>query len=487
MIDRAQWIGVTGASTLGCAWDPTGGVIRSGWKLAVLISGIALQLGCESSAPEVDLSFENRPVGSLEDVAALSKRDDLNVLFVVIDTLRSDRLSSYGYERPTSPTLDYIAATGLRFDHHRAQSSWTKTSMASLWTSLYPQRVDVLTHRDGMSPEARMPAEIFTEAGFYSAGIWRNGWVAPNFGFSQGFDIYQTPRAQQAPKAMRTKPVAGRINGTDIDAIYSATEFIRANQDRRFFLYVHLMDVHQYISTAETAIFGTTYSDAYDNSILWEDQQVGEILAELYRHDMAKRTIVVVVADHGEAFGEHGTEGHARDVHHEVTRTPFIIGFPFRLEAGLVVNHPTQNIDVFPTIFALLGIESDRPTDGKSRLGWLMGDYTPDYPDRDYAHLDRTWGKTSAESDTVVAIREGNYRLIHNVNEPDRDLLYDVKSDEAEFVNIAADAPGVLKTLRSTAEQYLELESPWEGGAPEVDLDEMSLRQLRALGYSIED
>ncbi len=468
-------------------WPTRANFGRLSTWLTVLFVSMGIQAGCHEGESGSAPSFENRPLGSLEDVATLPARDDLNVLFIVIDTLRSDRLSCYGYERVTSPTLDYLAATGLRFDRHRAQSSWTKTSMASLWTGLYPQRVDVLTHRDTVHPEARMPAEVFAEAGFYTAGIWRNGWVAPNFGFNQGFDIYLTPKAQQAPKAMRIKPIAGRINGTDIDAIYSATEFIRANQSRRFFLYVHLMDVHQYVSTAETSIFGTTYSDAYDNSILWVDQQVGEILAELYRLDIAKKTLIVVVSDHGEAFGEHGTEGHARDVHEEVTRTPFIIGFPFRLDPGVVVAHPTQNVDVFPTIYALLGMEASVLTDGKSRVGWLLGDYTPDYPDRDFSHLDRTWGRTSQDPDPVVAVRDGNYRIIHVVNNPERDRLYDVKSDEGELVNIATDAPDVLKTLRSTAEEYLRLESPWEGGAPEIELDEMSLRQLRALGYSIED
>jgi arylsulfatase A-like enzyme len=453
--------------------------------LVALLAGV--QLGCEGAPSDPVPDFENRPKGSIEDIAHLSEREDLNVLFIVIDTLRADRLSAYGYERQTSPVLDYLAGTGLRFDHHRSQSSWTKTSMASLWTSLYPQRVDVLTHRDTVNSEARMPAEIFADAGFTTAGIWRNGWVAPNFGFNQGFEIYLSPKGGQAPKAIRRKPIAGRINGTDIDAVYSATEYIRSNQDRRFFLYVHLMDVHQYVSTAETAVFGTSYSDAYDNSVLWEDQQVGEILAELYRLDMAKKTLVVLVSDHGEAFGEHGSEGHARDVHSEVTRTPFLIGFPFRLDPGLVIEHPTQNLDVFPTIFELLGIDAETPSDGKSRANWLMGDYTPDYPDRDYAHLDRTWGKASEDPDPVIGIRDGGYRIIHDVNNPDRDRLYDVKSDEGEFVNIAADAPGILDTMRNAALEYLQLESPFEGGAPEIELDEMSLRQLRALGYSIEE
>ena len=462
----------------GAAWS-TGGFVT---VCCLLFAGCGLE---PSSLPSA--SFDNRPVGELQDVLTLAERDDLNVLFILIDTLRADRLSSYGYERPTSPVIDYLAATGVRFAQHRAQSTWTKTSMASLWTSLYPQRVDVLGHRDVVSPEARMPAEVFSDNGYATAGIWRNGWVAPNFGFNQGFETYLTPRARQAPKAMRMKPIAGRIDGTDIDAIYSATEFLRSNQDRKFFLYVHLMDVHQYVSIDETAIFGSTYSDAYDNSVRWEDEQVGEIIAELFRLDMAKRTLVIVASDHGEAFGEHGIEGHAKDVHHETTFTPFIISFPFRLEPGAVIEEPTQNVDVFPTLHAILGFDVSAPTDGKSRLEWIAGDITPDYPNRDIAHLDRSWGKTSREPEMIVGLREAGYRLIHHANQPQRDRLYDVKSDLEEAENLASSEPVVLNNLRAAARAYLALEPPWEGGAPEIELDEMHLRQLRALGYSIED
>ncbi len=461
---------------------------QAGCALAAMAASalIVLLTGCGGD-DELDFSFDTRPVGTLEEVATLADRDDLNVVFILIDTLRADHMSSYGYERPTTPVMDYFAATGVRFHNHRAQSTWTKTSMASLWSSLYPQRVDVLTHRDAVSDAAIMPAEVFRENGFHTVGIWRNGWVAPNFGFRQGFDIYLTPVPRQAPDAMRSRPVAGRIDGTDIDGIFAATEFLRVNQDRPFFLYVHLMDVHQYISIEETAIFGTSFEDAYDNSILWEDQQIGEILAQLFRLDLAKKTLVFIAADHGEAFGEHGIEGHARDVHWEVTNTPWIIGFPFQLEEGVVFEDVTENVDVMPTLFDIVGFDPPEQTDGKSRLPWLLGDRAPDFPDRDISHLDRTWGKTNQDPDPVVAVRDGNYRLIHDVNDPGRDLLYDVRSDKTETRNIAAETPGILKTLRQTAQDYLSQEPAWEGGAPEIELDEMSLRQLRALGYSIEE
>lgn len=441
-------------------------------------------LGCQAAD---EASFDTRPVGTLEDVAGLADRDDLNVIFILIDTLRSDRLGSYGYERATSPALDYFAATGLRFAEHRAQSSWTKASMASLWTGLHPQRTDVLTYRDTVAPAATLPAEIFQAAGYKTVGIWRNGWVAPNFGFGQGFDYYMTPNARLAPSAMRSKPIAGRIEGTDIDLIYTGIEFLRANRDQKFFLYMHMMDVHQYISTEETAVFGSTYSDAYDNAVLWTDTQIGEFLAELFRLDLQDRTLIVIASDHGEAFGEHGTEGHARDLHAEVVMTPFILSFPFKLQPGLVVPQLTENVDIWPTVLELVGLGPLPEADGKSRTGWLIGDRRADAVPSSISHLDLSWGQPNLDPNPIVGMREGPYRLIHHVNDPSKDVLYDLSTDAGENTNIALARGDTLAKLRDRAKLYLEGSSPWEGGAPEVELDQLQLRQLRALGYSIED
>jgi arylsulfatase A-like enzyme len=452
--------------------------------LWLVVACVPLLAGCGEEASD---AFDTRTVGTLEDVAGLADRDDLNVIFVLIDTLRADRMGSYGYERATTPVLDYFAATGLRFAEHRAQSSWTKTSMASLWTGLYPQRTDVLNYADTLAPAATLPAEVFERAGFKTAGIWRNGWVAPNFGFNQGFDYYITPSARLAPSALRQKAVAGRIDGTDIDAIYTAIEFLRANRDQRFFLYMHLMDVHQYISTEDTAIFGNTYSDAYDNAVRWTDEQLGQLMAELFRLSLAEKTLVVFASDHGEAFGEHGSEGHARDVHYEVVVTPFILSFPFKLTPGIVVPEPTENIDVWPTILELVGLESLPEADGKSRAGWLIGDRTAEAAPVGISHLDRSWGQPKLDPNPIIGVQEGPYRLIHDAGDPTKDRLYNVEKDRLERVDMARDGGDTLAKLQDRAKLYLQGKTPWEGGAPEIELDDLHLRQLRALGYSIEE
>jgi arylsulfatase A-like enzyme len=432
----------------------------------------------------LDVYIDPRDEKTIEAVRGFAGRDDTSVVFILVDTLRADRLGTYGYERDTSPGLDYLAETGVRFARHRAQSSWTKTSMASLWTGIYPARTKVLRHSDALSSEAQTPAEIFQQNGFVTGGIWRNGWVAPNFGFQQGFDLYQKPHIRQAPAELRREARAGRIDGTDIDLVLSAIEFLRVHRDQRFMLYLHLMDVHQYVTVEELAIFGTDYSDAYDNSILWVDQQIRELIRALEDLELRERTLVVVASDHGEAFGEHGREGHARDVYSEVTHTPFILSFPFILEPGIVVDSGSENVDVWPTLLDLVGLPGLELADGRSLVPDILGEGNG-APDEDIAQLDATWGQISKDPLPMVAIRQGDYRLVHRIDDSERDELYDLSADPREQENIVVDMPELTAQLRERARSHYELPAAW-GSTPTVELNEMDLGQLRALGYVIE-
>jgi choline-sulfatase len=451
--------------------------------IAALLGMVAIYL-----ATQARVRVDPRPRGSLADVEALGERSDLNVLFILIDTLRADRLSASGYPRATSPGLDYLASSGIYFTNHVSQSSWTKASMASLWTGLNPNRTGVNRATDGLSTEARLPAEIFRDAGFVTAGIWRNGWVAPNFGMGQGFEIYQSPIARQAPDSLRREVRAGRIEGTDIDLVFSAIEFLRTHRDQRFFLYVHMMDVHQYVSDAETAIFGSSYSDSYDNSVLWVDTQIRAIIGALDRLGLREKTLIAVAADHGEAFGEHGREGHARDLHQEVVRTPFILSPPFILDPGLVIDTATANVDVWPTILDLIGLPPLPLADGRSRAPEIFGREAEDSanPPADFAQLDRTWGRIQQEPSPIVAVRKGSHRLIHDVLNDENEALYDLDSDPRGLLDISEANPKLTEELAGEIEQYLQHGVAWNAGAPRVELDEMDLHQLRALGYAVE-
>ena len=456
--------------------------------LSAILAGVVwLILGSE---PE---TMEPRPEGTVEDILSLRDRDDLNVIFILVDTLRADRLGSYGYERPTSPNLDRLAEGGVRFAHHVSQSSWTKCSMASMWTWLYPARTRVLRHRHAVADEAKMPAEIFKDSGFRTAGIWRNGWIAPNFGFGQGFELYHSPKpSAHIQMAQRKKTNPGmQMGSTDSDVILSAEEFLRAHGHERFFLYLHLMDVHQYGFTEETALFGSEYSDFYDNSILWVDSLLGILFDVLEERDLLDKTIIVFASDHGEAFGEHNGEGHARNVYGEVTETPLIVSLPFSLDSGLVVDTLSENVDIWPTILEILGLPGLEDPDGRSLVPDILAagdtEHVMDETDVAFAQIDQTWGKTVLEPRPMVAHNQGPWRLIYRSASPRLSELYNKVEDPKEQVNLATLEPEVLAEMNAAAGEYLESPAPpWGDDTPMLELDEVQLQQLRALGYGVQ-
>jgi arylsulfatase A-like enzyme len=438
-------------------------------------------------ASQLEIRSDPRPRGEPEQIAELAQRSDLNLLFILIDTLRADRLGSYGYSRETSPKIDELAATGIRFAQQMSQSSWTKCSMASLWTGLYPIRTGVLRSPQAIAPDAQLPAEILRDAGFRTFALWRNNWVSPGFGFSQGFDVYYSPRARPLPRSVRReKPTIG-VTGTDQDVVRSAVEFLRTHGDERWFLYLHLMDVHQYVFDEDTALFGTTYSDLYDNSIRWVDRVVGSFIGELDARGLRQKTLVVLASDHGEAFGEHGREGHARDVYSEVITTPLILSLPFRLEPPLVVEAPTENVDLWPTLLELLGLPALEGVDGRSRVAEIAaaaGGAAPPPAGPRFAHIDQAWGRTERPPRPMVTVSEGRYKLIHRAV-AQRSELYDRAVDPREQRDAGGEHPEVLARLTALAREYLERPGAFSN-TPEVELSEQEIQQLRALGYGVQ-
>lgn len=472
-------------------------IVDSPWfyfTLAGLLAVVAIAL-------QFDLHLPTRPERDLESgLAEMREGERPNVVFILIDTLRAHRMSSYGYPRETSPLMDRLARLGARFEHVQAQSSWTKASMASLWLAEYPERTGVLRFSHAIPEEARMPAEILEEAGYYTAGIFRNGWVDANFGFDQGFDLYVRP-PPRSDRSRRSNPSGAGLRGTDEDVTNMAIEFLESHGEgeKPFFLYLHYMDVHQYVYDEISSLFGSSYSDAYDNAIHWTDRNVGLLMDELDKRGLFDDTLVVIASDHGEAFHEHGTEGHAKNLYREVTEVPLLFSFPFRLEEGVEVPDVASNVDVWPTIFDLLGIRGWEEVDGRSLVpalrraaedgGQRDGDGGPGpgaFADRPvFMQLDRHWGQMEREPRPMVAVVDGPYRLIHHVKSPERLELYDRSVDPRERRNIAAQAPDVAEELQAKVEAHLAQATEKARKAPEVEVNEMRKAQLRALGYAV--
>lgn len=447
----------------------------------------------------VRIGSDGRPAGSLESLAALRERSDLNVVFVLIDTLRADRLPCYGYARDTSPILCQLAEGGIRFARTTSQSSWTKSSMASLLTATYPVSNGILRSQHAIPEAATLPAEIFREAGFATFGLFRNGWLEANFGFAQGFDIYNRPLPGPTPAQVALRTVSSlRIGGTDFDITSAIPEVLRAVGGRRFFLYLHYMDVHQYVYDG-SADFGTTFSDLYDNAIHWVDRNLGALVGELQARGLLDRTILVIGSDHGEAFGEHGLEGHARNLYTEVVEVPLIIVPPFRLEPGIVVNERVANVDIFPTLLDLLGMDPIPGAQGESLVplieaagrgqgapadAWKSGGDQPRF-----SELDRHWARPEEAPRPLITVTRGPWRFMTQASETGKPLeqLFDHREDPGEQRSVLGVDPAQDELLRADIESYRALPpAPW--GAPaEIQLDEMRMNQLKALGYVLED
>ncbi len=439
---------------------------------------------------QIEIRVPSRPVGKVEDLRALRERKDLNVIFILIDTLRADHLGSYGYARDTSPIMDELAQVGVRFARVRSQSTWTKQSMASLWRGAYPVKTGVNRFADGLPDSVQLPAEILRDAGFYTGGIYRNGWVSPNFGFGQGFDLYVKPVPSRAGERYeRARADGAELQGTDLDVTEAAVEFLRSHASQRFFLYLHYMDAHQYLYAEEFALFGTAYKDAYDNAIRWTDRNVAQVISELDELGLFEKTIIVIASDHGEAFLEHGIEGHARDLHAEVANVPLIISLPFRLDEPLVVEPLVRNIDIWPTLFDLLGLPPVPGAEGQSLLPLIEAtaagaDVAAVAPKDAYAQLDQTWGRVEATPKPLVALDEGEFRLMYWPKGQAPPQLYDTRSDPGEQQNIAKEQPEKVEAMSKRVEAFFE-QKP-DSAPVEVEVDDMMLGQLRALGYVLD-
>ena len=443
-------------------------------------------------ALQFDLRVPSRSRGTVGDLALLRTRGDLNVVFILVDTLRADRLSLYGYERQTTPVIDDLAKHGIVFERVIAQSSWTKTSMASLWTGTYPAAHGVLRFDNAIPDEAVMPAEIFKEAGYRTVGIWRNGWVAPNFGFAQGFDVYYTPKAGVDAQLQRHSPGVASIGGTDEDVYLAARDFLEHFGQEKFFLYLHLMDLHQYVFDDDADAFGPTYSDAYDKALDWTDRVIGAVIEALDAADVLPRTVIAISSDHGEAFLEHGREGHAYDLYREVVEVPFVIIPPLILDRGIRVAETVANVDVWPTLLDLVGLPPLPGVDGRSMLPLVLAsaESAPDRVSSDLtrpviSHLDRNWGGR-AEPREWVSLTDGDVRLILQRDQLNSVEFYDLSSDPWEATNRSAESPPALQPMVERIDRYLkDSKPPWGVESPTIEVDALRLNQLRALGYRV--
>jgi len=450
-------------------------VPRSHESLSILaaaaLAGIALigALGCE------------RPVPAREIGERLAALDRPNLVLVVVDTLRADWTTPYGSQEDTSPELERWAERGIVFERDRAQSSWTKISMASLLTSLWPRSHGIREPKDGLAPGALTLAEALQQAGYQTYGVQTNGWLDQSFGFQQGFDRYVFPLAKSAKRMPQSSiwPHADRVL-EESERLLDALE-----PERPFFLYLHFMDVHEYGAPVEFRTFGESTEGHYRAAIRWVDDAMRRLVAQLDDAGVLDDTAILFTADHGETFGEHGVHGHARDVLTPVVWVPLLLRLPFPVEPIRVATQ-VRSVDVAPTLLELAGVPVPPGFEGASLLPLVTG--ADDPADRtSYAGLGFP---LYFDSKVQSAVNDGRWVYARNEkNEhqmgdpPPPELLFDRSVDPVENVNLIDREPEEAARMRALLDAHLAEKPGKDVRETGVRIDPGIAERLRAMGY----
>ena len=457
-------------------------------------------------------------------------RDDLpapqiNVVMVLVDALRADRMSLYGNDRPTTPNLAAVAKEAVVFDQAHAPAPWTLPSVPSLFTSTFPCEHGVIEDGQRLGPGLITLAERLQRVGYQTAQFIGNGYAGATTGVDRGFEVSERGNG---------------FAGSDL------TPWFGQRSDRPFFLYVHNMEPHRPTRTPRriVTLFGDVERTArrriaqlcaeyralvradwsagrapgatdnsplqdgvltrlrgylerhvllYDAAVRWADEQAGSVVEELKRQGVWEDALFLLLADHGEEFNDHGAYLHSQSVYQELTRVPLLIRFPRGEFGGQRVRHNVSLIDVLPTIFDYLG----RPdlafeARGRSLMPIVRGEqpYDPQELRVTTVRINtkryyKPWAETRGNIN--VALRMGDFKGVYNVD-LDRLELYDLASDPGETHDLAA-APEHAETARRmhdyAAEWYQQCAASRKEtlGGGLKSLDPQTLRELAKLGY----
>jgi len=338
-----------------------------------------------------------------------------NLLILSIDTLRADHLGCYGYTRPTSPHIDALAARSLVFEQAESSSSWTLPSMASLMTGLTVSghNCDHLGSR--LSPDYATLAEYLRDAGYDTGLVAGQLFFSAPYGLQQGFTHVDTSVVQEEHD----------ISSQDVSE--RGIDWLRhkraAKDGAPWLLWLHYYDPHApYLEHAGVSeAFGSESDlERYDGEIAYTDQHVGRLLDELVRTGLAANTIVVVVADHGEEFGEHGHNGHGYGLFEECVRVPLILCAPG--VAARRVPDVVPTIGLMPTLLELCRVEPRRELEGSAWTPLLQGQSLP----AQEAGAEVRW---QADQD-LRSLRVGSWKRIEGrAQKQEVSLLFDVGAD----------------------------------------------------------
>jgi arylsulfatase A-like enzyme len=479
---------------------------------------------------------------------ALHKEDCLNVALIVLDAVRADHVSCYGHPRSTTPNLDAFAAANTRYASVVSPGVWTFPSMTSMLTGLYPSQHGMNRADRPVPAEPRLLAGRLRDGGYQTGGFSANPYMGRTYGFHRDFDVFREfwgvsgggahsgmsgalnsayqwlwPRVRRTVKRNHTLTSAyqrylrRRVEGRDKGAaalVDAAVEWVgQARRGRRpFFMYAHVMEAHgplappgdhagRFMDEPAMARAREVNQDAmaymaganplddermgllldlYDGSISYGDQLLGRLLDAL-----GDDTVVLITADHGNSFGEHGILDHFFSVHQTLASVPLVVRHP-DITAG-VVERPVGTIDISPTVLETAGL------DNSGLAGVSLCAVTDQRPCLVTEFLDPPLERFERfhRFDPVAfrrdlrGVRRGDHKYIWSSD--GRDELYDLRGDPRETRNLVDTEPALLAELRKLHEAWLLEVSAGPAGilpaATDFEVEEEVAATLRALGY----
>ena len=456
-----------------------------------------------------------RKPNTVEARARGSANAPRHIILITVDTLRADAVSAYRATAPRTEAIDRLAADGVLFEHALAPAPWTLPSLTSILSGLLPAAHTATSFVSSVSRNITTVASYFSERGYQTAAIVHNDLLNPKSGLSQGFAEYMTldehwfsnaigMRVLQAVAPGRFPPASWPSND---DQTRLVVDWLEANRDRDFFLWVHYFDPHAPYApppeyrTADplpeiggsfdgqkTAVQGffvpsmkerEAIRSLYDGEVRYVDVNIGRVVDTLKRLRLYDESLIVFTSDHGEEFWEHGRVGHGHSLYEELLRVPLIVKLPGSTQRGRL-QAAVSTASVAPTILEASGIRYDA---GNVSMPSLL------------PLIDRTAG-ASGETPIVSgaqimfdrreAVFFEGYKYI--VSEIDRkEELFDLAADPHEQHSVAASDPERLDRAHRLLEAHgtsaanLRKRLRIEEGA--IPPDEDTLRRLRTLGY----
>ena len=387
--------------------------------------------------------------------AATTAQTARNFLLITVDTMRADRLGSYGDSTARTPMMDALAARGTRFANAFAAAPITLPSHATMLTGRYPPGHGA--RHNGMRVDGSVPtlAETLSRQGFATGAFVGAFPLDRRFGLNRGFATY----GDQMPRGADGRPSNERAGSAVVD---EAVAWLASHRGERFFLWVHLFEPHAPYGDARS---GAPAAVRYGGEIAEADNQIGRLVNAL--GDATSSTLIALTSDHGEAFGEHGEIAHSIFVYDTTLRVPWILAGPG--VQHVVVNGPVSLVDLAPTAMALLGAGSF-DADGIALDSVMRGAAAPDrtlYAESFAPLLDFGWSP-------LRAVRASGWKYIA-APKPE---LYRVAEDPVESSNRVADASDRARTLAADVARYSGDQLAASGTA-----DREASARLQSLGY----